>query len=180
MKPYKLKGCSSIKGNDLTRFVKHIMNLPDEIVLYLFSQPCLTTKDKLVFLDVCQQWKRIVGDRSLWETCYLHAHEASALLPVLPTNMPLRLLVRYETKCPRRILQRLFLRASHVKWLTRSSIRLGINPCPLLTHLQVAECLSSEIASLLPWIKDTLRVLFLENVHGTFVDIRRVHDVLAQ
>jgi len=138
------------------------MNLPDEILLIIFSQPCLTATDKCVFLDVCQQWKRVVGDASLWQQTYVTEKQAMALRFAWPLDMPIWLHVR-ERPSPR--LARLCPRIVRMKWQIPESMSIFHRNLCHLTHLQVDTCQETDMARVLANLS-ALRVLFLENIYS--------------
>jgi len=160
----------------MTRLLKHIMNLPDEILLSIFSQPCLTTADRIVLAQVCLQWERLIGDYTLWKKGdYLMEKEACYMDTLLPAKISLKVHVKLLSNCVPDKLRRVLRRVTHLKWFSPKSMGWIMNhsrTCPLLTHVQIGYCDAAALATALPQTALTLRVLFLEDLQGLTTDAR--------
>jgi len=138
--------------------------LPDELLLFIFSQNELWKKDRMVFLDVCQRWRRVIGDRSLWHEKYLTEQEAARLFSVLPLDMPLRLEINKPGKIRRPVMRELLARATHVKWYNWTLMERYLAPNVMysqLTHVHVWSRDPNQLAPLLDRLAGHLRVLFI-------------------
>jgi len=151
--------------------------LPDELLLLIFSQNILWNKHRLIFLEVCQRWRRIVGDRSLWQGQFLNEQEAAQLYEVLPEDMPLYLEVTNPGSLPRPLIRFLLRRTARLKWRSLQPMIkfLGLkDKCPHLTHLSVRVKQPDNLSLILRHLKTQLKVLFVESASlekGLFFEV---------
>jgi len=138
--------------------------LPDEILLFIFAQPCLTKWDKFRFLEVCYRWRRVAGDAALWTGSYLTVKNVTQLGDALSTSLSLWLHVTRAGDFPT---EATLKRVTRLKWDKQESLTRFITndqSCPHLTHLQVRICSYMDMAVVLSHVAIRLRVLFLEEM----------------